>query len=65
MTPVIEVVIAPNGETRLTTKGFAGSACQGASQFLEAALGSRRQEALTEEYFAAAATSLVRQENRP
>lgn len=65
MTPIIELVIAPDGQTRLATKGFAGPACQVASQFLETALGIRRQEALTEEYFAAAATALVRQENRP
>ncbi len=40
MSKIIEVIITPQGETRIETKGFAGSSCQEASQFLERALGS-------------------------
>jgi hypothetical protein len=34
----IEVVISPQGETRVETKGFTGGSCRQASQFLEHAL---------------------------
>ena len=36
---VIEIIISPQGEARVQTKGFAGAACQEASRFLEQALG--------------------------
>lgn len=51
MTPCIEVVISPHGETRVETRGFAGSSCQLASQFLEQALGARTSQRLTQEYY--------------
>lgn len=51
MTPFIEVVISPQGETRVETRGFAGSSCQQASQFLEQALGAKTSERLTQEYY--------------
>jgi hypothetical protein len=46
----IEVIVSPNGQTKLETKGFAGSACRDASKFLEAALGPSTEERLTAEY---------------
>jgi hypothetical protein len=61
---IIEVVISPTGEAKIETKGFTGSACQAASQFLEAALGKRQIERLTAEYFQSAAATTVQQENR-
>jgi hypothetical protein len=36
---IIEIIVSPNGETKLETKGFAGASCQDASRFLEQALG--------------------------
>ncbi len=51
MTQVIEIVIAPDGQAKLQTKGFAGQTCQGASQFLEEALGHRFGETLTAEFY--------------
>ena len=65
MTKVIEIIVSPRGETKIETKGFAGSSCQAASQLLEAALGARHREILTEEYFRSASTTILRQENRP
>jgi len=51
MTPqFIEVVISPQGETRVETKGFTGSSCRQASQFLEQALGTLASEKLTAEF---------------
>jgi len=52
MTQIIEVIIAPNGEIKIETKGFSGSACRAASQTLERALGSRQGEQLTGEFYA-------------
>ena len=51
MTQTIELVISARGETRLETKGFAGSSCQAASQFLEEALGHKQTEQLTSEFY--------------
>lgn len=47
---IIEVLVTPTGETRIETKGFAGSTCRDASSFLEQALGQRVQEELTSEF---------------
>jgi len=48
---VIEVIISPQGETRVETKGFAGTSCRDASQFLEQALGVKVSEKLTPEFY--------------
>ena len=50
MTQVIEVIVSPQGETRIETKGFTGASCRQASRFLEEALGSRLSEQLTTEF---------------
>ena len=50
MTPTIEIVISPTGETRLQTHGFAGPSCRDASRFLEQALGQPVNEQLTAEF---------------
>ena len=52
LTKIIEVIISPTGETKVQTRGFTGSSCQGASRFLEEALGARGDEQLTSEFFA-------------
>jgi hypothetical protein len=49
--PTIEVIVSPQGETRIETKGFAGSSCRLASQFLEQALGQQLSERLTAEFY--------------
>ena len=53
----IEVIISPQGETRIETKGFVGTDCQQASEFLEKALGQRQGEQLTAEYHAQVSTA--------
>jgi hypothetical protein len=45
----IEIVVNPQGETRLETKGFAGASCQEASRFLEMALGETLSDRATAE----------------
>ena len=46
----IEIIVAPDGSTRLQTHGFSGSTCRDASRFVEEALGRRRGEMLTAEF---------------
>lgn len=50
MSRTIEIIISPRGETRVETKGFAGSECREASRFLESALGKATTETLTAEF---------------
>ena len=50
MSQTIEVVVAPNGETRVETKGFTGVSCRGASEFIERALGASTGERLKPEF---------------
>lgn len=47
----IEVLVSPKGEVTVTTKGFTGSSCQGATQELERVLGARQSERLTSEFY--------------
>ena len=51
MTRLIEVIVSPTGETKVETKGFAGSACREASRLIELALGTRASEQLTAEFY--------------
>ena len=51
MTRTIEVLITPNGETKLETKGFTGAGCQAASEFLEATLGCKTRDERTAEFY--------------
>jgi hypothetical protein len=53
---VIEIIVSPQGEARVQTKGFAGASCQEASRFLEQALGQRTKEQLTAEFHQSNAT---------
>ncbi len=50
MSKIIEVIVASNGETRVETKGFAGSECREASRFIEDALGKCVSEIRTPEF---------------
>jgi hypothetical protein len=46
----IEIVVSPTGQTQVQTKGFTGSECRAASEFIEQALGQRTSEQLTSEF---------------
>ena len=54
MSKTIEVTVSPKGETTIQTKGFTGEACRDATRNLEAALGVRGHEQLTNEFHAIA-----------
>ena len=48
---LIEITVAPNGEARAETKGFAGADCRRASEFLEKTLGRCVSEQLTGAFY--------------
>ena len=48
---IIEVIVKPDGSTRVQTRGFAGSSCRDASRLLEQALGPVRTQTLTPEFY--------------
>jgi len=43
----IEIIISPQGESKIETKGFTGSSCRQASRFLDLGLGTQASEKLT------------------
>jgi hypothetical protein len=55
--PTIEIIVAPNGQSQVQTKGFTGSSCRLASGFIEQALGQRTSEQMTAEYYQQASQS--------
>jgi Protein of unknown function (DUF2997) len=64
MSQTIDVIVHPDGTTRVETRGFVGNSCRQASRFLEAALGTRASETLTSEYFQFAEGREVVQNNQ-
>ncbi len=52
----IEIIVAPDGRTRVETKGFTGSECREASLFVERALGQQTGELLKVEFHQTAAS---------
>jgi hypothetical protein len=56
MPRVIEVVVSPQGETTVQTKGYAGGDCLQASKFLEQALGVVAADRHTAEFHDEAVT---------
>ena len=50
MSKIIEIIISPDGQARVETKGFSGGQCREASRFIEAALGNTTSETLTAEF---------------
>ena len=44
---IIEIIVAPDGASRVETKGFSGGECRDASRFIEQALGRQTSEQLT------------------
>ena len=56
MPRIIEVVVSPQGETTIQTKGYAGGACLQASRFVEQALGVATADHKTAEFYQSTAT---------
>lgn len=55
---IIEVIVSPQGEASIQTKGYAGSDCLQAGRWLEQALGIASAERKTAEYYQTAAAEL-------
>jgi hypothetical protein len=53
----IEIVVSPEGKSRVETRGFSGNSCREASRFIECALGNRVSETLTAEFHQTQPTS--------
>ncbi len=51
MSRTIEIIVTPNGQSQVQTKGFTGSSCRQASGVIEQALGQRTSEQLTAEFY--------------
>ena len=47
---IIEIVVSPQGETTVQTKGYAGADCLEASKWLEQALGIKTIDRKTTEF---------------
>ena len=47
----IEIIVSPQGESRVETLGYTGRECQKASQFLEMALGKQKATSLKPEFY--------------
>lgn len=47
----IDIIVSPTGQTTVQTKGFTGASCQEASRLLEQALGARKSEERTAEFY--------------
>ena len=47
MNKTIEIIVKPDGQTIVETKGFTGASCRDASRFIEQALGQRENEQFT------------------
>jgi predicted lipase len=62
MSQIIEVIVSPTGETKVETKGFQGSSCRAASQFLEKALGQATGERPTAEFYQTQTTQRIAKE---
>ncbi|PHS11668.1 MAG: hypothetical protein COA78_09135 [Blastopirellula sp.] len=63
MSKTIEITVSPKGQTQIETKGFSGSECRQASEFLEKALGQQTQEQLTAEFHQQAAQPQTNQQS--
>lgn len=60
----IEIIVSPQGQSTVVTKGFVGPECRQASKFVEEALGARLSERLTADFHQPAPAERERNEQR-
>lgn len=60
----IEIIVSPQGETKVETKGFTGGNCREASKLLEQALGEKTTEQMTPEFYQQQTASQAQQTQR-
>ncbi len=61
---IIEVLIDPQGQVSLQTRGFAGRSCREGSRFLEEALGTTLHERATAESYQGQNSAQQSQQNQ-
>jgi hypothetical protein len=61
----IDVIVAPDGSSRVQTNGFTGSQCKEASRFLEQALGTVQSEQLTADFYRTQSTETQQARQQP
>jgi hypothetical protein len=61
----IDVIVAPDGSSRVQTNGFTGSQCKEASRFLEQALGTIQSEQLTADFYRTQSTETQQVRQQP
>jgi len=61
----IDVIVAPDGSSRVQTNGFTGSQCKEASRFLEQALGTVQSEQLTGDFYRTQSTETQQARQQP
>ena len=59
----IEIIVSPQGESRIESFGFVGRACRIATAWFEKTLGIRRADHLKPEYFEQQTTNVQQQES--
>ena len=62
MIKTIEVIVSPQGETVVQTKGFAGASCREASKAMEQALGLVQSDKPTAEMYEQASLQEMQQQ---
>jgi hypothetical protein len=65
MSQTIEVVIRPDGQLTIQTKGIPGNRCRQVSLFWEQALGQTTAETLTDEFYSAPPLSQHERQQAP
>ncbi|MEI8196899.1 MAG: DUF2997 domain-containing protein [Phycisphaerae bacterium] len=48
---IIEIIVTPQGETTLQTKGFTGGSCREVSELIGQALGKSTNDKLIQEFY--------------
>ena len=61
----IDVIVAPDGSSRVQTNGFTGPQCKEASRFLEQALGTIQSEQLTADFYRTQSTETQQARQQP
>jgi hypothetical protein len=61
----IDVIVAPDGSSRVQTHGFTGPQCKAASRFLQQALGTVQSEQLTADFYRTQSTESQPARQRP
>ena len=63
MSKTIEIIVSPEGKSKIETHGFTGSECREASRFVEQALGQQTESRFKPEYHAGNVNQIEQRES--